>query len=173
MEHQRIYCGNNTENRNLRNGNLIIGTRSMCLRKGIGKGLNLPYDENSSGPYNPIDQRRIYCGDRNILPNGYDYMGNLPLCLQKGIGIGKHRKTLISNRRIIMFIRKILPIILAMLGYIMIYLYLRISKPSVVTDQNNPQRIITRRFVVFYLILILLWTLILIIIWNFWMLKRY
>ena len=173
MERQRIYCGNNAENRNLRNGNSIIGTRSQCLQKGIGKGLHLPYDEFSSGQYNPIDQRNIYCGDRNILPNNYAYMGNLPLCLQKGIGVGKYRKSLLYNRRRIMFIRKILPIILAVLGYIMIYLYLRISKPYVVTEQNNPIRIIARRFVIFYLLLILLWTLILFIVWRYWVLERY
>ena len=39
--------------------------------------------------YTPIDNRKFYCGDKDILPPGYDRVGNLPSCLQKGIGIGR------------------------------------------------------------------------------------
>ena len=41
-----IYCGNNAKSVDILSGNKIIGTRYACMRKGIGKGLNLPVDNN-------------------------------------------------------------------------------------------------------------------------------
>ena len=84
-----IYCGNNSRDTRLLSGEQVLGTRYRCLKKGIGKGLHLPIDPNYTGEYLPIDNRKIYCGNQNTLPNGYDSMGNLPQCLQKGVGIGK------------------------------------------------------------------------------------
>lgn len=85
----KIYCGNNSQDLNVLNGTKVIGTRYDCLRQGIGKGLNLPYDPKYNGSYNPIDKRKIYCGNKPQLPNKYDLVGNLPQCLQKGVGVGK------------------------------------------------------------------------------------
>jgi len=42
--------------------------------------------------YEPIDDRRMYCGKQHRLPRGYDYMGNLAQCLQKGVGVGLYRR---------------------------------------------------------------------------------
>jgi hypothetical protein len=87
-----IYCGNNALHPDLLNGNKRMGTRYECMKKGIGTGLNLPYDEDFNNPYVAIDDTKIFCGDKNILPEGYDRFGNCPQCLQKGVGIGKKIK---------------------------------------------------------------------------------
>lgn len=81
---QRIYCGNN-----IHHGNIPLGTRYSCMQKGIGRGVNMPWDPTFAGPYQPIDDTKVYCGNSNQLPANYDRFGNLPTCLQKGIGIGK------------------------------------------------------------------------------------
>ena len=86
-----IYCGNNSLDGSLVNGNKTLGTRYSCLQKGIGVGLNQPYDPSYNN-YEPIDRRKIYCGNQRNLPNGYDIMGNLHQCLTKGIGVGKKIK---------------------------------------------------------------------------------
>jgi hypothetical protein len=93
MDKKEIYCGNNRLNEKLVNGDQELGTRYECLRKGIGKGLNLAVDL-SYQEYEPIDDRKIYCGNKEELPYEYDYHGTLPMCLQKGIGIGKHLRVL-------------------------------------------------------------------------------
>jgi hypothetical protein len=92
-----MYCGNNSENPDLLSGKLQIGNRYGCLRKGIGKGLHMPIDENYLGPYSPIDKRKVYCGKQDDIPDSYDIIGSLPHCLQKGIGIGKLKKALDSS----------------------------------------------------------------------------
>lgn len=84
-----IYCGNNELDPRLVNGEITLGTRYKCLKKGIGRGMHLPYDPSYQQPYKPIDTTRIYCGDKDQLPPSYDRMGNLVHCLQRGIGIGK------------------------------------------------------------------------------------
>jgi len=86
---QATYCGNNALDRRLVDGSLVLGTRHGCMTKGIGKGRSMPVDNNYGGAYEPIDQRKIYCGANVNLPDGYDRMGNISQCLQKGIGIGK------------------------------------------------------------------------------------
>jgi len=89
---QNIYCGNNLLHENLVNGTSVLGTRYSCMRKGIGRALFEPADSAYLNNYQPIDNRKIYCGNNQELPVNYDYMGNLPMCLQKGIGIGKRLK---------------------------------------------------------------------------------
>lgn len=82
----QIYCGNNHHSHELQNG-AQIGTRHLCLRKGIGRGRLLDLD-NFTGQYAPIDERKIYCGNSDQLPDGYDIMGSNAMCLQKGVGVG-------------------------------------------------------------------------------------
>jgi hypothetical protein len=84
-----IYCGNNFLDQELRSGRSKLGTPYLCLRKGIGTGINLPIDPKQTCEYIPIDKRKIYCGNSKTLPKGYYSTGNLPQCLQKGIGIGR------------------------------------------------------------------------------------
>ena len=93
----KIYCGNNALDPELLAGDIILGTRYTCLKRGIGKGLHLPLDQKYTRGYEPIDKRRIYCGNKAKLPKGYYSMGNLPQCLQKGIGIGKKKKSLLKR----------------------------------------------------------------------------
>jgi hypothetical protein len=86
----RVYCGNNAMDPDLVAGNVVIGTRHGCLKKGIGVGLHLPVDPKYAGPYEPIDQTRKYCGDEDDLPEGYDMFGTVGDCLRTGVGMGKH-----------------------------------------------------------------------------------
>ena len=48
---QKIYCGNNTNHPSLLSGTHRIGTNYECLRKGIGVGSHLPYDEDYNQQY--------------------------------------------------------------------------------------------------------------------------
>ena len=81
----KVYCGNN---RNARKGK-PVGSRSQCLKVGIGKGRSLKCETSYGGPYDPIDDRKLYCGDQKIMPSGYDILGSPSLCLKTGIGLGK------------------------------------------------------------------------------------
>ena len=89
-----IYCGNNFLNRRLTNGELSLGNRSDCFRKGVGKGLNMDYDPSFKGPFEPIVDDKYYCGNSNNLPEGYNSFGSLSNCLQKGVGVGKRMKAI-------------------------------------------------------------------------------
>ena len=84
-----MYCGNNRNNRSLLDGTKRLGTPNQCLRIGIGKGRNMPCDVEYEGKYLPIDDFKVYCGNRITLPSGYDKMGSPSDCLKKGIGLGK------------------------------------------------------------------------------------
>ena len=92
-----IYCGNNSLHPSLQDTNTTVGTRFTCMKKGIGAGRNMDIDPDYLQPYAPIDDRSIYCGNAEQLPEGYDYMGNLPMCLQKGIGIGKRNRARVQT----------------------------------------------------------------------------
>lgn len=84
-----IYCGNNRLHPDVVSGRKNIGTRYGCLRKGIGAGLSLPADPSYLGPYQPIDNTRIYCGNQRRTPENYNRLGSISECLRKGVGIGK------------------------------------------------------------------------------------
>ena len=87
-----MYCGNNARDERLVAGDLVLGTRHGCMRKGVGVGLNMETDPSYRGEYEPIDETRIYCGNAEQLPEGYDRYGSLTACLQKGVAIGKRIK---------------------------------------------------------------------------------
>lgn len=93
-----MYCGNNRLYSKLLTGEVVLGTRYQCLRRGIGVGKNIPYDSKYEDEYEPIDPTRIYCGMKNYLPRGYDRFGSLADCHRMGVGIGK-RLTCASRRR--------------------------------------------------------------------------
>ena len=144
----RIYCGNNRENTKLKNGNLQLGTRYSCLRKGIGRGLNEPKDPAYAGKYDPIDKRKIYCGNQSTLPDKYDSMGNLPQCLQKGIGIGKHKKA----SQFMKTIKKNYTSIIGVLVLIISLILLLNIKPKFITklDEYNVRHIDIPKFLLVY-----------------------
>jgi hypothetical protein len=155
-----IYCGNNALHPDIVDGIKIIGTRYQCLRKGIGRGFNLPLDPDYGGDYEPIDDRRMYCGNSNRLPNGYDIMGSPSKCLQKGVGIGKLKRfeedsdeefdgslninlKNTKNKYLLFFVIDII-----------IFLIMYITKPSYITykdvDKNNITKINWKLFVFYY-----------------------
>lgn len=85
----RLYCGNNRNNPRLLSGQQVLGSRYQCFKKGVGVGKNLPKNLDDDN-YAPLYQtQKIFCGNGDSLPEGYDRLG-LPFeCLQKGVGVGK------------------------------------------------------------------------------------
>lgn len=166
-----IYCGNNAKSTDILNGNKVIGTRYNCMRKGIGKGLNLPVDNNYLGDYEPIDTRKIYCGNAENLPDGYDLMGSLPQCLQRGIGIGKKQKAENSNQRQLIpsFSKqnyKIITIYILLCASIFLVLYF--TKPDFISDKKNNKNIInTKKLLLYYISIIAVIGIILFIVAKF------
>ena len=84
-----IYCGNNLLDDDLVSGRKRIGSKYQCFKRGIGVGLNLPFDGKYLLPYEPIHDEKIYCGNNLELPNGYHRNGTQVSCLQKGVAVGK------------------------------------------------------------------------------------
>jgi len=88
-----IYCGNNKLHPDLLDHSKVIGTRHGCLRKGFGVGYYvLPTDSEMLGAYQAIDQRKIWCGNDDRLPEGYAFIGTNHMCYVKGVGAGKKKK---------------------------------------------------------------------------------
>ena len=94
-----IYCGNNRRSRKLTSGRYRIGDRLSCLRKGVYIGENQPYDEEYAGDFEPITNRKLFCGNSNMLPEDYDDFGSNSECLRIGVGVGKRKKASQTNRR--------------------------------------------------------------------------
>jgi hypothetical protein len=94
-----IYCGNNAMHPGLINGTARAGSRLDCLRRGFGAGFHSAVDLSFLQPYRPIDERKKYCGDQEILPDGYDMFGNAPSCFQKGWATGKRSRAMNPNGR--------------------------------------------------------------------------
>ena len=93
-EEPYIYCGNNAMHPDLVNGTARAGTRLECLRRGFGSGFHSAVDLSFLQPYEAIDARKKYCGNREILPDGYDMFGNAPTCFQKGWATGKRQRAM-------------------------------------------------------------------------------
>jgi hypothetical protein len=150
----RIYCGNNRENIDLKNGKLQLGTRYNCLKKGIGKGLREPKDPSYAGNYSPIDTRKIYCGNDLILPENYDLFGNLSQCLQKGIGIGKRKKASQISKHVIKKSNIVLGVIVLLVSLIL----LLTLKPKFITklDSNRNRYIDIPKFLIVYSIIFII-----------------
>lgn len=172
-----IYCGNNAKSADILSGNKVIGTRYNCMRKGIGKGLNLPVDNNYLGDYEPIDTRKIYCGNAENLPDGYDLMGSLPQCLQKGIGIGKKQKAENSNQHQLMSsfssnskqnYKIVIYITIYILLCVSIFLVLYFTKPDFISDKKNNKNVInTKKLLLYYISIIAVIGIILFILAKF------
>lgn len=82
-----MYCGNNALDEKLLSGELALGTRYECMKRGVGAGLNAP--ARRRGAYQKLVEDKFYCGNKNILPAGYDRFGTLPDCVSKGFGVGQ------------------------------------------------------------------------------------
>lgn len=151
-----IYCGNNAQNPDLLSGALTLGTRSRCLRKGIGVGRNLPLDPSYAGPYAPIDARREYCGDASEMPDGYDIVGNLPRCLQRGVGIGKAQRAAagFSPKNYGLAgepdsSRGGLYLVVFAVGAAVLFLFLYLVKPGM-RQKKNRKQIVWKKFALVY-----------------------
>jgi hypothetical protein len=90
--HPEIYCGD---------ANVLpeeydeMGSRNVCLKKGIGMGLGMPDDQRDAAlaraaarPPPAVAPPRTYCGNGNAVPAGYDAFGTRHQCLTKGVGVG-------------------------------------------------------------------------------------
>ena len=171
-----IYCGNNLNDPKLTSGTHNIGTNYQCLRKGIGVGINLPYDPSYSRPYIPIDNRKFYCGKSRRLPRGRGYfaIGSPSKCLQKGVGIGKKQ---IANRRggggggkykfsfSTINIDKFNPYIIFLVVITILSVLFYFVKPKIITKPNpkypmdsNKTLIDTKKFIVVILVLSIILT---------------
>lgn len=87
-----IYCG---EYDHLPDDYTKIGTRKECLQKGIGVGLYMSSKEREKikktiASREALPKQKIYCGDKDTVPNGYLRNGNRMECLRRGVGIGVH-----------------------------------------------------------------------------------
>lgn len=149
-----MYCGNNSENAELKSGLVVLGTRYGCLRKGIGYGLHQPTDDKYSGAYVPIDNRKSYCGKKDQLPDEYDWMGTLPQCLQKGVGIGKRQKAMSSNFMTTYISENHRVIIVYILLVLFVFALLYTLKPSCVTytDKDGTKKIHIKKFIFIYIV---------------------
>ena len=150
-----IYCGNNLLDSDLINGNSVLGSRLQCFRKGIGKGLNLPYDPKYAEDFLPIQETNFYCGNNDNLPEGYNNFGNLPQCLQKGIGVGKRQKALNGPEQFTLNLYKRYIINFTILLLLFISLYL--LKPQIIVEinKNNDKIINWKKFFILYIIIII------------------
>jgi len=146
------YCGNNSLEAGLVNGTKVLGTRYGCFRKGIGRGFHLPIDNNYMGEYEPIDNRRIYCGNQVQLPNGYNYMGNLPQCLVKGIGVGKRLQAnngMSPSYQLPETTSNLLFVIMSILIFVLLVAF----KPSLISkiDVDKKKQIVWWKFIALYI----------------------
>lgn len=116
-----LYCGNNQNSPKIISGTHQFGTNYECLRKGIGTGFNMPYDPDYNNDYNPLDDRKYYCGNNPVLPAGYFAVGSPSKCLQIGIGLGKSQKALLGPPN---FLRKFKTEIALIITYIIINIVL-------------------------------------------------
>lgn len=176
-----IYCGNNLNDPKLTSGTYNIGTNYLCLRKGIGVGINLPYDPSYSRPYRPIDNRKFYCGKSRRLPRGRGYfaIGSPSKCLQKGVGIGKKQ---IANRSggggggggkfsfSTINIDKFNPYIIFLVVITILSVLFYFVKPKIITKPNpkypmdsNKTLIDTKKFIVVILVLSIILTLLILL----------
>ena len=151
-----IYCGNQTNFPGLISGTHILGTNYQCLRKGIGVGSNLPYDEKYTGVHMPVDGRKYYCGNSNVIPvaGGYSAIGSPSKCLAVGIGVGKAQRARRGAPAFMYFIRYILPYIIFVVLAGVIFSVFYLVKPKFLTkkDQYSNDIIDWNKFIPYYLL---------------------
>jgi hypothetical protein len=156
-----IYCGNNRQNSKLISGELDIGRRSQCLKKGVGVGLNQPIDPDYLDNYEPLYVDNFFCGDNeDDAPNNYR-LGTLAQCLQKGVAIGKLQKAQNNDESGELedendsehnFILKFTLILFFDIIYLLFILYFK-PKFFLIKDTNELN---TRKIILFWLLITLI-----------------
>ena len=126
----------------------------------------VPYDEKFAGAYTPIDNRKIWCGNSDITPEGYNSIGSLSQCLQKGVGCGK--RALAAKGAPPLSLAFLIPIILIILFNGGIFAFLYFYKPANVTSKgNNDVEIIDwSKFLSFYVPVACAVCFFIILMWN-------
>jgi hypothetical protein len=170
---QRTYCGNNNNYIGLLRGTHRLGTNYECLRKGIGAGSRLPYDQDYSLNYNPVDTRKFYCGNGAEVPAEYFAVGSPSKCLALGIGIGKSQKARKGPPRFMYFIRYVLPYLLFVILASIIFVSFYFTKPSFLTikDKENQNNIDWVKFIPYYLLCCLIIAIVIYFIWTRYILQ--
>lgn len=171
-----LYCGNNAADPDLVNGKKIMGTRYGCMKRGIGVGLHLPYNPNYLGDYDPIDDTKVYCGNKPDLPVDYDRFGNLPQCQSKGVGIGmklRAEKGPPPGYTIKKASMYILPLFIFLALSTGLFLGLYFGKPSfVIKEIDNKTEIDWGKFMMYYTTSTLIIGIIIFLIWKFYVFRR-
>lgn len=131
------YCGNNANYVGLQNGTYVIGSNYECLKKGIGVGLHLPYDKSYTGNYNPIDNRKYYCGTSIEIPENSDYfaIGSPSKCLHIGVGVGKIQNAS-RPRTFLTRYKTYIPYILSLVITITVFIVLYKTSPKFLSDRK-------------------------------------
>ena len=169
-----MYCGNNRVNEGLLNGSKTLGTRYTCLKRGIGIGLHLPYDREYNGNYEPLYDEKIYCGNQENLPAGYDRFGSLSQCQARGVGVGKKLRAERGyafrgprkNKYIQMGIIVLIPIA--------VFLILYLNKPSYITQidkKTKKVKIAWGKFFIYFLTISVVIEIVLYLFWK-WYISR-
>jgi hypothetical protein len=164
----RMYCGNQANFPGLVAGTHVLGTNYECLRRGIGVGSHLPYDNSYAQPHVPVDARRFYCGNNPAAPVGYFTVGSPSKCQQIGIGVGKAQRAALGPPFAMYFIRFVLPYLLFLLlvGGIFVIFYFTKPKFLIKKDPNMNKIVIDwSKFLPYYAVACLI---VAIIIWWFW-----
>lgn len=133
----KMYCGNNLSFQGILNGTHYLGTKNKCLKRGVGVGKNLPFDENYNNEYEPVDNRKYYCGNKEITPPNYFAEGSPSICHRIGVGVGKAIRSQEPPPNFMYFNRYILPYLLFGLGCLIIFLILYNSKPNFVSKNDE------------------------------------
>jgi hypothetical protein len=186
----QIYCGNKANYPGLQQGTHVIGTNYQCLQRGIGIGSHLPYDASYALPYEPIDDRKFYCGQAAQLPPNNFAFGSPSKCLQIGVGVGKVQRAALgpnpgpnpgpgninpgfgfnnpNNNGHSHFIKFILPFLIIILLGIGTFLILYFSKLDIVSKKNkqNKKIIDWEKFIPYFILFIFLESLVVWLIWT-------
>jgi hypothetical protein len=146
-----LYCGNNRNHPKLLNG--VLGTRYSCLKSGIGVGRNLGFDSSYLNDYDPIDNRKAYCGNNQELPEDYNHFGSLMECYRKGVGVGKKQKSQMRQynfqnkndepKKLIRFSYKIELILLLLFLVFLVFYFL---KPKFIKKEQGKEEIDWKKF---------------------------
>ena len=169
------YCGNNANFSGLLDGTYVIGSNYECLKKGIGIGSHLPYDNVYSQPYNPIDNRKIYCGNNLNSPPNYDIYGSPSKCLQVGVGIGKLQRANIGPPAFMYFIRYVLPYLTFLILACVLFFILYFTKLKFVIKYDNKLKkniINWSVFIPYYLLFCIILFIIILVFWKYYVLKK-